>query len=301
MKIFVSHADADKSLVTKFVDLLRLGIGVDHPDIFYSSQKGSIPNGEFFVQNIISELNAADFVIALLSRSYFASHFCLAEAGAALSRKAAGSCQFFSLVIPPARFSDLQGMLHGVQSGSLQDRPALGELKDRIQPNLPTVTKLPGSNIWDQKREDFLEMVAKAVLLYEAQEVLHKITVNNYQWKYEPGTAEQRVYVNYKIRINLKNGSSVPISIESAEWDSGKAGIRPFGSSPQQLKWRLKEGDQEVSSLAVPSGAVFRTWIGIATGIHEPECLMRSAARETGTMHLHLKINDHLLDHDLRF
>src|SRR5579871_6867767 len=111
MKIFVSHADADKSLVTKFVDLLQLGIGVNHTDIFYSSQKGSVPNGDFFVQNIISELNTSDFVIALLSRSYFASHFCLAEAGAALSRKAAATCQFFSLVIPPARFSDLQGML----------------------------------------------------------------------------------------------------------------------------------------------------------------------------------------------
>jgi hypothetical protein len=298
MKLFISHADADKALATKFVDMLQLGIGVFHDDIFYSSIRGTIPNGDVFVQNIITQLGLSDLVIAILSRSYFASHFCLAEAGAALLRKANGSCDFFSLVVPPAKFSDLDGMLYGVQSGSILERPALGEMKDRIQSKM--TTKIPGSHVWDQKRDEFLAFAAQVVSLYEIKEALPKITLNNYQWKHEPGSPEHPVYVNFKIRINLRNGLSIPIHIESGTWDSGSDGIPPYEPS-QQLKWRLKEGDPEMSSLTVPPGSVFRTWIGLAPKTEASESLKRSAARQTGTLHLHLKIGVHLIDHDLRF
>ena len=132
MNLFISHADADKELATKFVDLLLLGIGVPHDNIFCSSSRGAIPNGSFFVQHILSNLNRADFVIALLTRSYFESHFCQAEAGAALARQTAGVCEFVSFVVPPVTFSELDGALYGRQSGSILDLPALGELRDRI-------------------------------------------------------------------------------------------------------------------------------------------------------------------------
>jgi hypothetical protein len=279
--------------------MLQLGVGLHHDEIFYSSMKGTIPNGEFFVQNIIKELNVADFVIAILSRSYFASHFCLAEAGAALARKASGACEFISLLVPPASFSDLDGILHGVQSGSVIDRPNLSEMKDRLQAKLPN-RNLPGSPLWDQKRDDFLHVAQQAVSLYEVKAALPKITVNNYQWKHEPGTPDHKVYVNYKIRINLKNGLSTPIYIESGTWESGSDGIPPFEPS-QHLKWRLKELDTEQQSLLVPAGSVFRTWIGLAHDTSCAECLKRSAAKQTGTMHLKLEVGGHLVDHDIRF
>ncbi len=189
MKIFVSHADADKPLARKFVDFLRLGAGVSHKNIFFSSTKGAIRNGDFFVANILDQLNAANIVIAILSKEYFASHFCLAEAGAALARKKAGVCDFFSFVVPPASFSDLDGMLHGVESGSILDLPIHGEMKDRIQAGIPA-DDLPGSSVWDEKREEFLGFAREAVSLYEAKAALSLITVNNYQWKHEPGTTE---------------------------------------------------------------------------------------------------------------
>jgi hypothetical protein len=171
-------------------------------------------------------------------------------------------------------------------------------MKDRIQSKM--TTSWPGSNVWDEKRDDFLAAAQQVVWLYEAKEALAKITVNNYQWKHEPGSQEHPVYVNFKIRINLKNGLPVPIHIESGTWDSGSDGIPAFEPS-QQLKWRLKEGDPEMPSLTVPGGSVFRTWVGLAPNTEAPECLRRSAARQTGTMHLHLKIGTHPIDHDLRF
>jgi hypothetical protein len=155
MKLFVSHATLDEALGTKFVELLQLGVGVSHEHVFYSSQKGSIPNGERFVSDIISELNSTDFVITLLSRAYFASHFLFGGSRrAALAKKAAGACDFFSVVLPPASFSDLDGIPDGVQSGSILERPSLGELPDRILDKF----KIPArpSSIWDpEARQPF--------------------------------------------------------------------------------------------------------------------------------------------------
>ena len=299
MKLFISHADADKVLATKFVDFLRLGAGIPLRDIFYSSEKGAIRNGDFFVANIIDQLNAADIVIALLSKPYFASHFCLAEAGAALARQKAGACSFFSFVVPPAKFSDLDGMLLGVQSGSIVDLPIHGEMKDRIQTGIPK-DDLPRSSVWDDKRNDFHAFAQEVVSRYETIAALSLITINNYQWKHEPGTPEHKVYVNFKIRINLRNGLPDPIHIESGTWESGSNGI-PLYESPQQLRWRLKEGDIENTSLIVPAGSVFRTWVGLAPNTTCADCLKRSAAKQTGTMHLCLKVRQHLINHEIRF
>ena len=55
MKVFVSHADADKQIALPFVDLLENGMGIS--DAFCSSSRGAIPNGQFFVQHILSKLH----------------------------------------------------------------------------------------------------------------------------------------------------------------------------------------------------------------------------------------------------
>jgi hypothetical protein len=295
MKLFISHASSDEELATKFVEMLQLGIGVPHGDIFYSSIKGSIPNGSFFVEHILKELNSADIIIGLVSRSYLESHFCLAEAGAALARKNAGSCGFFSLVVPPVKWSDLDGVLYGVQSGNVLDRPALAEMKDLIQSKL-TAT-VPGSHVWDQKRDGFLSAAGGAVSLYEAKESLSKITLKEYEWKREEGTS---VVVHSKLRIAFKNGSGEPLHVERGSWDAGSNGVPPFEPS-QQLKWQLKRGDKEEFDISVPADSLFRAWIGLAEHVAGPECLSRCATRSTGTLKLKLRLRGHLLDHNIRF
>jgi hypothetical protein len=295
MKIFISHAVSDKHLATKFVELLQLGIGVLHTDVFFSSTKGSIPNGSSFVQHILKELNSADLVIGLVSRSYFQSHFCLAEAGAAQARKAAGKCEFFSLVIPPVKFSDLDGVLYGVQSGNILERPALAELKDLIQRKL--TAQVPGSNVWDQKRDDFLSVASREVSLYEIKESLGRIAVIQYCWSREDGA---NVKVHSKLRIIFKNQTGKSLMIERATWESGRDGIPPFEQS-QHLKWQLKQGDKEEFELEVPADRNFRTWIGLAEHVAAPECLNRCAKRNTGKLHLKLRLRDHQIHHGIRF
>jgi len=55
MEIFISHAAADKEIAGKLAELLEIGMGVPEGKIFFSSQAGSIENGEFFVQKILSK------------------------------------------------------------------------------------------------------------------------------------------------------------------------------------------------------------------------------------------------------
>ena len=43
MRIFISHAVDDSDLAAELVKLLRLGMGVPHGDIFFSSDGTSIP------------------------------------------------------------------------------------------------------------------------------------------------------------------------------------------------------------------------------------------------------------------
>src|SRR4051794_18155350 len=117
MRIFISHAVVDRELASAFVDLLQLGIGINRNDLFFSSYAGSIPNGEYFVERILGELNRAGFVIAILSKAYFKSQFCVAEAGAALARKEQGQTAFYSLVVPPEQLTDLGGVLYARQTG----------------------------------------------------------------------------------------------------------------------------------------------------------------------------------------
>jgi TIR domain len=129
MKVFVSHATADRELASKFVDLLQLGIGIDRAQLFFSSYPGSIPNAEYFVQHILKELNDSQLVIAILSHAYLKSQFCLAEAGAALARKEHGDSEFYSLVVPPEQVSDLGGVLYARQTGYITDDGSLDELR----------------------------------------------------------------------------------------------------------------------------------------------------------------------------
>lgn len=146
MKIFISHAVRDRDLASKFVDLLQLGIGVARNQIFFSSYAGSIPNAEYFVQSILTELNGSDLVIAKLSRAYFKSEFCLAEAGAALAARERGEVKFYSLVVPPVEFGDLGGVMYARQTGLITTPGALEELRKVFRGLLSMVATIqPGA------------------------------------------------------------------------------------------------------------------------------------------------------------
>lgn len=83
MKIFISHASANKVYGNALVDLL-LGIGVkDNEIIFTSNPAYGIPIGQNIFNWLKSRIQENSFVIYLLSNEYYKSIACLNEMGAA--------------------------------------------------------------------------------------------------------------------------------------------------------------------------------------------------------------------------
>ena len=136
LRVFISHATEDLALVKAICRLLKEGAGLKESQLFCSWIKGHIPNGELFVNTILKKLKDADVVLCLLSRSYLESVFCIAEAGAGQLREKMKKRSFFSLVVPPITFSGIgEGVLHGVQSGRINDSGDLDHLpRSRCRP-----------------------------------------------------------------------------------------------------------------------------------------------------------------------
>ena len=83
MRIFISHASANKKYGKALVELLT-GIGVNHDKIIYTSDSAyGIPVGENIFEWLKKQIKFKPFVIYLLSKDYYKSVACLNEMGAA--------------------------------------------------------------------------------------------------------------------------------------------------------------------------------------------------------------------------
>src|SRR4051812_38411593 len=101
-RIFISHAVADREIAAKITDLLAIAMGIDVlKDVFCTSLEGmNIPMGKDFKDFIKSEIQNPKIVLILVSKSYTASQFCLAEAGASWAM----SHRIIPIIIPPATY-----------------------------------------------------------------------------------------------------------------------------------------------------------------------------------------------------
>lgn len=150
-EIFVSHAVKDKPLADALVDLLQLGLNVDSERIFCSSLEGlGIPSGANFVDHIKKEIQSPKAVIALISRNYLASQFCLCELGATWAM----SHQMFPLLVPPLAYADVQGVMTALQLTKVDHKDGLNQLRDQLQAVLPS--KGAATARWENKRDKFL-------------------------------------------------------------------------------------------------------------------------------------------------
>ncbi len=150
-KIFISHAVKDKELADSLVDLLQTGMDINSKDIFCSSLEGlGIPSGSNFIEHIKVQLQSPEVVLALLSPNYYESQFCLCELGAtwAMSHK------LIPIIIPPASYKDLKGVLLPTQTIDITDLSKLTELQMQL-------CEVFGLNInqarWESKRNKFLK------------------------------------------------------------------------------------------------------------------------------------------------
>lgn len=149
--IFISHATADKELVSALVEFLENGMGIPEAEIFCSSLDGyGIPTGENFVDFIKSQIQEPDLVILLLTPSYFKSNFCLYEMGAAWAK----SHKRWPILVPPLNFSDVKDVIASTQAVKINDDIKYNELRDYLH---GVVDSVPTTNTkWDVKRKAFL-------------------------------------------------------------------------------------------------------------------------------------------------
>ncbi len=157
--LFISHAVADRQLVSALVEFLEDGIGVPENEIFCSSLKGKgIPAGKRFVEYIKDQISGPKIVILLLTNNYYESNFCLSELGAAWVK----SHDIYPILVPPLTYGDVKDVLLGTQVTKIADSIQLNELRETLAEKLGF--KLKSGFKWDAKRDLFLENISKIIL-----------------------------------------------------------------------------------------------------------------------------------------
>jgi len=290
MTLFISHAVADQQLVSGLETLLQVGVGVPHSEIFRSSRPGSIPNGEYFVQHILGKLQAANMIVSVISRSYFKSQFCVAELGAARAQRMADNARFFSLIIPPVDYSELHGVLHGVQSGEINTASALDELRDGIATE---TTHFPSTAVWNNARDTFLDTARSIVNRHLAAELLKQLTLQDVFYE---RSEDPKIRYKLKVRIVLRNETGEDLDVVSVSWNAGSDDARlqlpeDMGLEPEgNLGWEHGSWLEGGARVYVPAGRTMRAWVGLAPFLSDDELRRRHETRQLGTLNLSIRI-----------
>lgn len=156
-KIFISHASADKQLVTAFVELLE-GIGIDSEQIFCSSlPEYGVPLGEDIYEHLRNELLGNGnkvYVIFFLSDAYYQSAACLNEMGAAWILRS----DYLAVLQPGFTLREIKGAVNPrriVLDLNGDCREALNGLYDKLK-KMFKLKEMP-YNKWERYRGRFME------------------------------------------------------------------------------------------------------------------------------------------------
>lgn len=149
MRLFVSHAVADKPLVDAVISvLLESGMGISSSDIFCSSfEEQGIPPGADFGPFMRARLQNAEAILAIVTPQYYESAFCLCETGGAWATEKT----FLPLLVEPVGFDDLRGALYGKQGLLIASSEKLDAMRDALA-HLGTSK----TTRWNRKKEEFL-------------------------------------------------------------------------------------------------------------------------------------------------
>lgn len=102
-RLFISHSSQDQEAVQQFIEFLVLGMGIFRSDIFCTSQSGTLPSGQPFIEHIRGAMSNCQQVLCFLTPNYLRSKFCLAELGAAWIQMG----KIIPLVVQPLQYADL--------------------------------------------------------------------------------------------------------------------------------------------------------------------------------------------------
>ncbi|WP_213991534.1 toll/interleukin-1 receptor domain-containing protein [Sodalis sp. dw_96] len=176
-QIFISHAVSNKALADAFVDLLQTGVNLAYDDVFCSSLEGlGISAGDNFIDHIKGQIQSPKLVVAIISKNYLASQFCMCELGAAWAM----SHKLLPLLVPPLKYADVQGVLKASQLVRIDDENALSQFANDLKDIVPSVkVSIPRWNVKSKKFIQHLpdrisECGAPSIIPIEEYEALKK-------------------------------------------------------------------------------------------------------------------------------
>lgn len=208
-KVFISHANLDKDLVEKIIDLLE-NIGVQSENIFCSSFEGyGIPLGSDFLEVIKSKLSEDVLVLFVLSENFYDSPTCLCEMGGAW----VNTKEHIPILIPPFTYDDVKGVIPKSQGMYVTDREKLNTLKSQVQAFF-ALRQLDFS-IWERKRNAFI--VATEHIL-NAQKEIKEAEDRKVKDKLKQAATPERIkednIINYLLQpLRIKSSIDVDRSI----------------------------------------------------------------------------------------
>ena len=255
-KIFISHAVADKELADVISDLFSTGMGINaENDIFCTSLEGqSIPSGKNFVQYIKDEIKGCKVIILLLTKNYFASHFCLAELGASwviaeqCTHKNEEEVIVIPIVVSPVSRNELNSVLTGIQARKIEDSSDWSEIGDEIKQALDIDFR---SSIWERKRDQALVQIRDLTEKKEYTTPIPAAEHNKLKTRYSDAQEElEEMEAQLKAKDDLikkienaKNPDEInQIRLDNMdEYGAFKQLCSTFGQRLSKLDWATKE------------------------------------------------------------
>ena len=309
MRVFLNYSVANWNLVQKLRHLLEVGVGIAAGDIFCSMTPSNIPAGQPDIPHILTRLSEANVVVGVLSRSYLQSYFCHGEGCAARVRQIAQNARFYPLMVPPAKYSDLNGALNGMQVESINTKKGLNGLRDAVRN-----AKSPVFSVWEKLRDTFLADTKPIAEREQALDLTKKITLQDVVLE-ESDPNNKKVAFPLKMRMVFRNETGKEIQVQTATWEDRPHLLHHRHSPVFQIEdasaggWKKNKWLPEpkktgllLPKQSVPTNYAFRTWIGLHKGINNADDLRRLLVTQSvGVVRIPVTMNGHKLELVKRF
>lgn len=126
-KIFISHCEADKPVVKGLVQMIRNVCDLTREEIFCTSIVGmGCTAGNIFNEEIRHNFKESTIIVALLTKNYKFSEFCMAELGASWISKE--EKRFIPLIDSDVNYDFFKGVLVGVHELKIDRNIDLSQL-----------------------------------------------------------------------------------------------------------------------------------------------------------------------------
>lgn len=158
-KLFISHSEKDKEIVSAFVDLLYV-IGLKEENIFCSSRTDTdVPIKEDIYEHILSLLDSDNVTpVFMLSENFYNSPACLNEMGVAWVKRK----DYFMFLLPGFEFKQIKGAINPNKKGIKLDDD-IDALKGELTNFKNEICKIFGTKIsdnrWEKQRDHFINQL----------------------------------------------------------------------------------------------------------------------------------------------